>query len=30
MKVGRINKYDITKISDVFAAFGEPIQNHVD
>ena len=30
MKAGQSNKYDITKISDLIAAFGEPIQNHVD
>lgn len=30
MKVGQSEKYDIKKISDLFAAFGEPIQNHVD
>ena len=30
MKAGQSNKYDITKISDLFAAFGDPIHNHVD
>ena len=30
MKAGQSNKYDIAKISDLSAAFGEPIQNHVD
>ena len=30
MKAGQSNKYDTAKISDLIAAFGEPIQNHVD